>query len=74
MLKSFKKLFKSVLPQDYLRMLDQLPNVVDAFTIEHPKWNHLDFVWAKDIDLYLFPRLMQNINNAEAAFRSENGK
>ena len=52
-------------------MLVQFPNLVDEFTVEHPKWNHLDFLWAKDIDYYLFPRLLQNINAAEEEYQQQ---
>merc|ERR1719362_1361615 len=57
--------------EDYAVMLEQLPNIFDAFTVPFEKWNHLDFMWAIDVDIYLFPRLLENINAAETAYQSE---
>jgi len=56
---------------DYTRMLDQLPDLYDAFTVPWDKWNHLDFLWAIDSDIYLFPRLLENINAVEAAYQAQ---
>ena len=50
---------------DYERMLNQIPNLYEAYTVDFPKWNHLDFLWAKDIDTLLFPKLLENIMAAE---------
>ncbi len=50
-------------------MVVQFPNLVDDFTVGNPKWNHLDFLWAIDVDLYLFPRILENIVNAEENYR-----
>ena len=48
----------------------QLPDLYDAFTVPWDKWNHLDFLWAIDSDIYLFPRLLENINAVEAAYQA----
>ena len=37
----------------------------DNFTIPYPEWNHVDFMWAIDTDIYLFPRMLENIEAAE---------
>ena len=49
----------------------QLPNIFDAFTVPFEQFNHLDFLWAIDLDTLLFPRLLENINAVETAYRSE---
>ena len=57
--------------KDYQRTIDQIPNLYDDFTVHYPLWNHLDFLWAKDIDFFLFPRLLRNINKAERMYQQE---
>merc|ERR1719195_1549400 len=57
--------------EDYSRMLDELPNIFDAYTVPFEQWNHLDFLWAIDLDTLLFPQVLKNINAAEAAYRNE---
>ncbi len=52
--------------QDYTKLLGKLPNVFDNYTIPFDKWNHLDFMWAIDLDKYLIPRLLKNMDSAEA--------
>ena len=38
--------------KDVLRTIAELPNIVDGMLhmIEFELWNHLDFLWAKDVD------------------------
>lgn len=40
----------------------QLPNVVNYHVIEHPKFNHIDHVWGKNMHKYLFPHVMKLLN------------
>jgi len=54
---------------DYERMLNQIPNLYEAYTVEFPKWNHLDFLWAKDIETLLFPKLLENIMAGENMYQ-----
>ena len=56
---------------DYERMLNQIPNLYEAYTVEFPKWNHLDFLWAKDIETLLFPKLLENIMAGENMYQDE---
>lgn len=53
-------------------MLGQLPMLHDNFTIPYRDWTHLDFLWAIDTDVYLFPRMLQNMAAAEKLGQSEN--
>ena len=43
----------------------KFPMLYDNFTIPYPEWNHVDFMWAVDTDIYLFPRLLENMGAAE---------
>ncbi len=38
--------------KDVLRTVAQLPNIVHGMLhmVEFEQWNHLDFLWAKDVD------------------------
>jgi len=56
---------------DYTRMLDELPNIFDAYTVPWEQFNHLDFLWAIDLDTLLFPRVLENMNAAETAYQRE---
>ena len=49
----------------------QLPNIFDAYTVPWEQFNHLDFLWAIDLDTLLFPRVLENMNAAETAYQSE---
>ena len=60
----------SITPSHYIYLI-QLPNIFDAFTVPFEQFNHLDFLWAIDLDTLLFPRLLENINAAETAYRNE---
>jgi len=48
-------------PTDVLRTISQLPNIVNGMLlmIEYPKWNHLDFLWAKDADKWVYEPLLE---------------
>ncbi|KOB64514.1 Lipase [Operophtera brumata] len=46
-------------PLDNVDLLrKQLPNVVRYHIMENPKFNHIDHVWGKNMDKYLFPHVM----------------
>ena len=51
--------------QDYNRLLRELPNLRDNYTIPWRKYTHIDFIYAIDNDKLLFPRLLSNIAAAE---------
>lgn len=46
-------------PVDVLRLSKMLPNVVDLHKMELPLWNHMDFLYAKDVRKLLYPRMHQ---------------
>ena len=54
--------------QDYERTLSELPNLIDNYTVPYERWNHVDFLWAKDIDTLLHPRVLQNLEAGERQF------
>ena len=70
----FKKLPQTNISlfQDYFRMLKEFPILYDNFTVPYPEWNHLDFMWAIDTDVYFFPRILKNMEAAEKLEKSEN--
>ena len=53
-------------------MLKEFPMLYDNYTIPFPDWNHLDFMWAIDTDVYLFPRMLENMEAAKKLGKSEN--
>jgi len=49
--------------QDVLMTVSQLPNIVSGMLhmVEFPLWNHLDFLWAKDVDIYVYNQVVKNM-------------
>ncbi|CAG4991873.1 unnamed protein product [Colias eurytheme] len=45
--------------EDVATLRVQLPNVVEYTVLERSKMNHLDFVWGKNMDKYLYPELFK---------------
>ncbi|XP_050684282.1 uncharacterized protein LOC126979114 [Leptidea sinapis] len=42
-------------------LVSKLPNVVDFYTVPNPKFDHFDFIWAKNRDTLVLPKLIQLI-------------
>ncbi|XP_072762482.1 lipase 3-like [Anoplolepis gracilipes] len=54
--------------KDVQRLYRLLPNVVDQYEVPWPKFNHVDFIWAKDAPTLLYERILnlmkgKNVNN-----------
>ncbi|KAK2585097.1 hypothetical protein KPH14_008609 [Odynerus spinipes] len=46
---------------DVLRLAKELRNVVDMYRIPYPKFNHLDFLWAKHAPELIYNRMLQTL-------------
>ncbi|CAG5038311.1 unnamed protein product [Parnassius apollo] len=44
---------------------DKLPNVVDYHLFSVEKFNHLDFIWGRNMDKYLFPHILSVLNKCD---------
>lgn len=51
--------------EDVLRLGSDLPNLIGLFPVSHPKFNHLDFVWARNIRELLYERIVLLMRTAE---------
>ena len=56
--------------QDYFKMLNEFPMLYDNYTIPFPDWNHIDFMFAIDTDVYFHPRILENMEAAEKLGKS----
>merc|ERR1712241_282188 len=54
-------------PEDVLRTIAELPNIVDGMLhmIEYELWNHLDFLWANDVDKYVYADVLANMERCQ---------
>ncbi|XP_028038939.1 lysosomal acid lipase/cholesteryl ester hydrolase-like [Bombyx mandarina] len=50
---------KLVVLKDTARLRDELTNVVEYRVLEPRKWNHLDFVWGRNANKFLFPYIFK---------------
>ena len=47
--------------QDILRLLTKLPNVAHNYEVPYDAWNHLDFIWGIDANIYVYNELLKNL-------------
>jgi lysosomal acid lipase/cholesteryl ester hydrolase len=54
--------------EDVLKTVAQLPNIVHGMLhmVEFEKWNHLDFLWAIDVDKYVYEDVLANMEKCQA--------
>ncbi|OXU22918.1 hypothetical protein TSAR_015664 [Trichomalopsis sarcophagae] len=45
-------------PKDVEKIYSKLPNPIGKFRVPHEKFNHLDFVWAKDVKTLLYNKVL----------------
>ncbi|KAI5646270.1 alpha/beta hydrolase fold domain-containing protein [Phthorimaea operculella] len=45
--------------EDVLLLKGKLPNVVEDYIIPYPTWAHTDYLWAKDVKVLLYDRVME---------------
>ena len=48
-------------PADVLRFHNEIPNLVDNYEVPLPDWNHLDFLWGIDANVYVYPEVLKNL-------------
>jgi len=48
-------------PTDVFHLTSQLPNLIKSQRVSWDKWNHLDYISAKDADILLYPEVLSNI-------------
>ena len=53
---------------DVQRIVTEHPNIVESYQVPCHGWNHMDFLWAKDIDTLLHPRVLRNLAAGEERF------
>lgn len=47
--------------QDVEHLRDELPNVVKSHLVNYEKWNHLDYLWAIEVNKYLYNNLVKTM-------------
>lgn len=58
-------------PQDVKLLYQKLPNPLGLRLIRYDKFNHVDFLWAKDLNKLLNDELVQFIKNSTSFFESD---
>ena len=43
------------------RLTAQLPNLIQSYRVPWDKWNHVDYINAKDADTLLYPQVLKNM-------------
>lgn len=51
--------------RDVIRTSEQLPNLFGLFPVSHPRFNHFDFMWAKNIRELLYDRIVVLMKSVE---------
>ena len=53
-----------------MKYLSNMPNQFRAYEYEvpYPKWNHLDYMWAIDGDIYIYPEILKDIKAFQQKF------
>lgn len=51
--------------RDVQRLSTQLPNLFGLFPVPHPRFNHFDFLWARNIRELLYNRVVVLMRSAE---------
>ncbi|GAV04820.1 hypothetical protein RvY_15041 [Ramazzottius varieornatus] len=46
-------------PKDVLRLREELNGEVDLYRVPYPKWNHLDYIWGIDANMYVYPEVLR---------------
>lgn len=49
--------------EDVEKLRSKLPNVRDYYRVQKPKWNHIDFLWARDAKNTVYDRIVENMKN-----------
>ncbi|CAK1554545.1 unnamed protein product [Leptosia nina] len=50
--------------KDVETLRDRLPNVVEYKVLDYKLMNHIDFVWGRNMDKYLFPYIINALNRS----------
>jgi len=50
-------------PEDYSRLVEELPNVVRLHTVKYTKWNHMDFIIGVDAPRLLYPFIFEEMDS-----------
>ena len=53
-------------PEDVHRLAAQLPRLIASIMVPYKRFNHVDFMWAKDADVLLYKPVIEIIQNFDA--------
>ena len=44
-----------------MRLSTQLPNLFASYEVPFAKWNHLDYLYGMDADIFVYQELLENM-------------
>ena len=51
-----------------MKYLSQLPNQFSVYEVPFAKWNHLDYLWGIDADVYVYSEILKNMEAFQKKF------
>lgn len=51
--------------KDVKKLISILPNVINDYLVPHEKFNHIDFIWGKDVQHLVYDEIVKTLRLRE---------
>ena len=51
-----------------MKYVSEMPNQFRLYEVPYPTWNHLDYMWGIDGDIYIYPEILKDIKVFQQKF------